>query len=59
MLFSVCNRVSIGSYEAYWHINFSLINGSNTCENIVFVLRQMLVSSPILHTKMFNTLEIS
>ena len=33
MLSFVYNRVSIHKYKAYWHMNFSLINGCGTCEN--------------------------
>ena len=29
----LCNGVSIRKYEAYWHINFSLINGCGNHEN--------------------------
>jgi len=32
---TLCNGMSIGEYEAYYHMNFSLINGCGTSENNV------------------------
>ena len=54
MLFSVCimlcNGASIRKYEAYWHMNFSLINGYGNRENNIcghfFSFEVALVSSP-------------
>jgi len=29
----LCNEASMHEYKAYWHMNFSLINGYDTREN--------------------------
>jgi len=45
----MCNRASIRKYKAYWHINFSLINGYDTVKIIFVVILSfevVLVNSP-------------
>ena len=47
---TMCNGASKRKYEAYWHINISLINGCGTHEIIFVVILSFeveLVSSPI------------
>jgi len=44
----LCNRASICKYKAYWHMNFYIINGCGTRENICgqYSFEVALVSSP-------------
>jgi len=53
---ALCNGASIREYKAYWHMNFSLINGWGTHKNNIhgFEVALVSLSNIIIVTKKVN-----